>query len=113
MPPNLSTWFVPISNKRWERPATAKTPYSDLAEGRVAVPGLDRDQGVPAGRFLHMSPADGLQPCQPHDGKRKDLLVCTGRIVAALAAYDRAIALVPSSADARFLGQRRARLLQG
>ena len=54
-----------------------------------------------------------LAEYQPFHAAKAELLGRTGQIEEALAAYDRAIALAPSSGDARFLGQRRARLLHG
>jgi predicted RNA polymerase sigma factor len=53
-----------------------------------------------------------LDNYQPFHAARAELLARTGQIEAALAAYDRAIALTTSTSDARFLVQRRAHLLQ-
>ncbi|MES2146011.1 MAG: DUF6596 domain-containing protein [Pseudomonadota bacterium] len=74
---------------------------------------LAEAEGAQAGLAALEILARELDGYQPFHAAQADLLGRTGRIAAAAAAYDRAIALAPSSADARFLGQRRARLLQG
>ncbi len=74
---------------------------------------LAEAEGAQAGIAMLNPLSDNLQDYQPFHATRAELLGRTGQIEAALAAYDRAIALAPSSADARFLGQRRARLLHG
>lgn len=52
--------------------------------------------------------ATGLAAYQPFHAARADILARLGRWEESVAAYDRAIALAASSADARFLGTRRA-----
>lgn len=53
--------------------------------------------------------SDALADYQPFHAARAEFLVRDGQIAAALAAYDRAIALAPSPADAGFLTRRRNR----
>lgn len=55
--------------------------------------------------------SDALADYQPFHAARAELLVRDGQIAAALAAYDRAIELAPSPADAAFLTRRRNRHL--
>lgn len=74
---------------------------------------LAEAEGAQAGIAMLNPLSAELEDYQPFHATRAELLRRTGQIEAALAAYDRAIATAPSSADARFLGQRRARLLQG
>jgi RNA polymerase sigma factor (sigma-70 family) len=74
---------------------------------------LAEAEGAQAGIAVLNTLSVDLADYQPFHATRAELLGRTGQIEAALAAYDQAIALAPSSADARFLGQRRARLLHG
>jgi RNA polymerase sigma factor (sigma-70 family) len=74
---------------------------------------LAEAEGAQAGIAVLNTLVGDLVDYQPFHATRAELLGRTGQIEAALDAYDRAIALAPSSADARFLGQRRARLLHG
>ena len=74
---------------------------------------LAEAQGAGAGLAAMEALATPLDDYQPFHAARADLLARTGRTEDALVAYDRAIALAASSADARFLGQRRALLLHG
>jgi RNA polymerase sigma factor (sigma-70 family) len=55
--------------------------------------------------------AADLDTYQPYHAARADLLARAGQIPESLAAYDRAIAMAASSADAAFLTKRRNRLL--
>jgi RNA polymerase sigma factor (sigma-70 family) len=74
---------------------------------------LAEAEGAQAGIAVLNTLSVELADYQPFHATRAELLGRTGQVEAALAAYDQAIALAPSSADARFLGQRRARLLHG
>jgi RNA polymerase sigma factor (sigma-70 family) len=73
---------------------------------------LAEAEGAQAGIAILNPLTAELADYQPFHATRAELLARTGQIEAALEAYDRAITLAASSADARFLGQRRARLLQ-
>lgn len=57
--------------------------------------------------------ADALDAYQPYHAARAALLARAGQRELAILAYARAIALAASAADARFLSQRRDRLLNG
>ena len=72
---------------------------------------LAEAEGAPVGLAILNPLSADLADYQPFHATRAELLGRVGQTEAALAAYDQAIALAASSADARFLGQRRARLL--
>ena len=74
---------------------------------------LAEADGTAAGLAALAPLADALVHYQPFHAAQAELFARDGQIDAALVAYARAIALAPSSADARFLAQRRRRLLNG
>ncbi len=74
----------------------------------VAVAEAD---GSEAGLLALAPLAEALDGYQPFHAAHADLLSRNGQTEAALASYDRAIALAASFADVRFLEQRRARLM--
>ena len=86
-----------------QTPVVALNLAVALAEAEGAEVGIDA---------LHPLSSE-LAEYQPFHATKAELLARAGQIEGALAAYDRAIDLAASSADARFLVQRRARLLQG
>ena len=72
-----------------------------LAETGALAPALDRLQAL----------AEVLEDSQPYHAARAEYLARAGRVGESRAAYDRAITLAATSADAVFLGNRRDRLL--
>ena len=75
-----------------------------LAEVEGPEAALQAIAGLEAARFATFLPYQALTA---------DLLARTGDLDGALAAFDRALALNPGDAEARYLSGRRARLLRG
>ena len=85
----------------------ALRPNAVVALNRAAA--LAERDGAPAG-LAALEEAEGLDDYQPFHAARADLLARAGHVDAAVAAYDRALALTTNPAERAFLTDRRASL---